>query len=189
MWAFGGSVPCSEGVPQQCSEGPPATRKPSFVCTGTWTKYPQILSIYFSIYVYRFWYREKNIVMFCWKNLKQFIVVSFGNCMSVDAQVGNAAQARQVWSDFKEVSKKRLHLVNTFPLSGPQDTWTTHPLCSIQSDACCTPQQLVSLKDLNYVYSHEFKVKGRQIGDNSPDISCKSVCRHVEEAALTRLWY
>lgn len=80
---------------------------------------------------------------------------------------------QQMFVSFEDVSKKLLHLVNTFPLSVHQDTWTTHPLCSIQSDAisCCTSQLLMSLKDLNYIYRHKFKVKGRQIGDNSPDIS------------------
>lgn len=43
---------------------------------------------------------------------------------------------------FEDVSKKLFHLEKRIATLVPQDTWMTHPLCSIQSDAisCYTSQ-------------------------------------------------
>lgn len=72
MWAFEGSVPCSEGTP------PPRYQKTIQVLSAPGLE-PSTLrfsayTVFLYICTYIFWYWEEIIVLFCWKNLRQFIV-------------------------------------------------------------------------------------------------------------------
>lgn len=68
-------------------------------------------SAYISLYMYIDLGIGNNLLLCSVEiNLKQFIGVSFGNCMYVDPQVGNAAKAREVRSDLNLAQKTPLTL-------------------------------------------------------------------------------
>ncbi|GAA6112051.1 uncharacterized protein LOC125013048 [Tachysurus ichikawai] len=94
----------------------------------------------------------------------------------------------QALASHEELSKKLIQCMPAHALPSQTHTPSSSVLLT-QPDRNPSGEQashlaregMVSLRELSYLSRREFKVQGRQIGDQSSDISYNNVCRQIDD--------